>query len=159
MVAVACIWGQYCINLRYRLRRTSSVAVGKDKSTASIGESGSVPDDLIHKTGQSNRVILGAGTSHDKIGEGDVVLVVVTVDGITTLPARREHDLQANTILTVRIEIGLVGHVVAVKSTLGGLVVVEAVEAKRTLFQIALRSLTQSLPRRLLRVRLAGIAE
>ena len=88
-----------------------------------------------------------------------MVLVVVTVDGITALPARREHDLQANTILTVRIEVGLVGHVVAVKGSFGGLVVVETVKAKRTLFKIALRSLAQSLPRRLLRVRLTGIAE
>ncbi|CAF3585823.1 unnamed protein product [Fusarium graminearum] len=88
-----------------------------------------------------------------------MVLVVFTVDCITTLPARREHELETNSILTVRIKVALVGHVVAVKSAFRSLIIVEAVEAKRTLSQITLRSLAKSLPLGLLRVWFAWVTE
>lgn len=143
--------------LRRKLIHTGSVAVGKNKSPVPIGESSSVPDHLIHETRQSDRVILRAGTCHNKIWESDMVLMIVAVHSITTFPARREHDLQTNTILTVCVQVFLVRHIMTVEGTLRGFLVVETVEAERTLSQVLLRGLAKSLPHRLLRVWLARI--
>lgn len=88
-----------------------------------------------------------------------MVLVVLAVSGSTTSPARREHDLESDTILAMLIKVGLVREIMAVKRALGGLGVVQAVEADCALSQILLFGLAEASPLRLVRVRLAWVTD
>lgn len=139
------------------MRLTSGVSVGQDKSARSVGEGIGVPDNLIHEAGQANGITIGAGSGHDQVRECDVILVVGAVNRVASLPAGRKHDLETKAILTVRIEVLLVGHVVAVESSLWFPCIVQAVETESTLGEGVLISLTKSLPRRLLWIRLARV--
>jgi hypothetical protein len=61
-----------------------------------------------------------------------MALVVLGID-INTIPARREHELESNTIETIGIEVRLVGKEVAVERTLRGDGIIEAVKTKSSL--------------------------
>lgn len=93
---------------------TCGIAVRKGEIAIAVFECGRVPDDLVHQTWEADRVALRAVASHDKIGECNMVLVVLAVDSIATFPARGEHDLKTNTIRAVGIKVGLVREIVAV---------------------------------------------
>lgn len=139
------------------MRLTSRVSVGQDKSARSVSEGIGVPDNLIHEAGQANGITIGAGSGHDQVRECNVILVVGAVERVTSLPTGRKHDLETEAILAVRIKVLFVGHVVAVESSLWFSCIVQAVETEGTLSEGVLISLTESLPRRLLRVRLARV--
>ena len=64
-----------------------------------------------------------------------MVHVVRTVEGIPTYPTRGEHELKTNSIGAVRVEIGLVGKIVAHEGGLSWLGIVEAVDANGQLFE------------------------
>ena len=135
---------------------TSRITIGHHKHAISSSKGIGAPDRLVKKTRETNRVSFGAVAVHDKIGVGNVILVVVALD-IVTIPARGEHDLQAKTVGAVAVEIFFVGHVVAVQSPLRLFAVVETVESQRPLLEALLVSLAQRAPRRLLGVRHAGV--
>jgi hypothetical protein len=95
-------------------------------------ESVSVPDGLVKERYQASTESLRAVTSHDLRGVCDVALVVKRVN-INTIPARREHELEANTIKAISIKVSLIRKEVAIKRTLGRDGVIEAVETKSCL--------------------------
>lgn len=134
-----------------------NITVGEDELTRLSDKGISSPNGLIHETRDLGLETLGAVAVHDKIGVRHVGPVVIRVE-ILAVPARREHDFGANTIGAVGIEIVLVRHVVTVQSTLGSLVVVEAVESDGTLSQIVLGSLSKAGPHGLLRVDILDVA-
>jgi hypothetical protein len=136
---------------------TRDVTVGENKATIATLKCGSVPNGLVQKTGQTHVKTLRASSSHDKIRESNMVTVVVAVEGLTG-PAGGEHDLETNTVLAVGIKVGLLGHVVAVKSSLRILGIVQAVETKGTLGEGVLASLLHGGPSRLLGVWLTGVS-
>lgn len=108
------------------------VTVGEDELAVDAGELGRVPDGLVEEAGETGGEALGAGAVHDAAGVGDVVHLVLG-GHVLAVPARGEHELGADAVLAVGVEVGLVGHEVAVQGALGRLVVVEAVEAERLL--------------------------
>lgn len=136
---------------------TRDVAVGENKATIATFECGSVPNGLVQKTGQTHVKAFRASSSHDKIRESNMVTVVVAVEGLA-VPAGGEHDLETNTVLTVGIKVGLLGHVVAVKSSLRILGIVQAVETKGALREGVLASLLHGGPSRLLGVWFARVS-
>lgn len=137
---------------------TSCVAISNDKLAATVRQGCGVPNDLVHQTREAVGVVIGTSSSHDQVRKCDMALVIIAVNVVASFPARGKHDLEAQAILTVGIEIVLVRHVVAVESALGVLVVVQTVEAKRALSQCVLVGLAEGFPFRLARVRLARVA-
>lgn len=114
------------------------VAVGEDELAVDAGELGCVPDGLVEEAGEAGGEALGAGAVHHAVGVGDVVHLVLGSD-VLAVPARGEHELGADAVLAVGVEVGLVGHEVAVEGALGRDVVVEAVEADGLLREAGLR--------------------
>lgn len=94
---------------------------------------------------------VGAVALDDQVRVGNVALVVVRVK-VDTVPACREHELSANSIRAVGIDVVLGGQEVTVKRAFCSLSVVEAVETDRSLSQIVLGGLAQRSPVRLGRV-------
>lgn len=115
------------------------VAVGEDELAVNAVELGRVPDGLVEEAGETDGEALGAGAVHHGAGVGDVVHLVLRGD-VLSVPARGEHELGADAVLAVGVEVGLVGHEVAVEGALGGLAVVEAVEADGLLREAGLRA-------------------
>lgn len=134
-----------------------NVTVGEDELARLALECLGSPDGLVHETRNLGLEALGAVAVHDKVGVSHVGPVVLRVE-VLAIPARREHDLGANTIGAVGIEVVLVGHVVAVQCALGSNAVVEAVEADGALSQVGLRSLSKLGPHGLLRVDILDVA-
>lgn len=130
---------------------TLNITVGEDEFAGNASELVGRPDGFIHETRKLYIEPLGAVTINDEIGVSDVRLVVGRA-GILAVPARREHDLEADAISAVGIEIRLLGKIMAVESTLRGLGVVEAVKANSALLEIVLGSLTEGSPEGLLGV-------
>ena len=86
-----------------------------------------------------------------------MIHVVVTVE--SPVPAPREHELETDAAVAVRIDVGLVGEVVAVQGCLVILgVVVQTVEPESTLGKDFLSDLAKSGPIRLWWVRLVGVS-
>jgi hypothetical protein len=115
-------------------KHTSGVTVGPDKLTSLALESVGVPDGLVEERGETSLETLGALSTINHAGVSDVALVVLGGD-ILAVPARREHDLGADTVGAVLVHELLVGKEVTVAGALRGLVVVHAVEAKRLLHE------------------------
>lgn len=136
---------------------TSRVTIGHDKHAVAALESSRSPNNLVHKTGKADGVGLRTVAVHYKIRIGDMALVIIAL-GVLSIPALGEHDLEAETIFAVGIEIGLVGHEMSVESALGRRSVVETVEAKGSLLKTVLTGLAQKAPMGLLRVRQAGVS-
>ena len=113
---------------------TCGVAVGPDELAALALEGVGVPDGLVEKGGKTGLVTLRARATVNQVGVCHVRLVVIGCD-ILAVPARREEDLGANAVGAVSVEEVLVWHEVAVARALGGLVVVEAVEAQGLLHE------------------------
>lgn len=137
---------------------TGRVAIGDNEATIAAVECVRIPDDLIQKTREANWEVFRTGSCHHQIRVGDVLLVVRAVE-VVSIPARREHEFEANAISTVRIEELLVRKFMAIKSALGGSLIVQAVEAESALLKVALLRLTQGGPGRLLWVWLIGITK
>ena len=114
------------------------VAVGEDELAVDAGERGRVPDGLVEEAGEADGEALGAGAVHHAAGVGDVVHLVRGGD-VLVVPARGEHQLGADAVLAVGVQVRLVGHEVAVEGALGRDVVVEAVEADGLLREALLR--------------------
>jgi len=70
---------------------------------------------------------------------GDVGFLIIR-SAVLAVPARREHEFEADTISAVGIKVGLVGKEVTVERALGCLLVVEAVESKSGLAEEGLLS-------------------
>lgn len=97
-------------------------------STLSLESIGS-PNSLIEQTWKTLRETRRAVSSHDLTRVGNVRLLILG-GTILSIPARREHELETDTISAVGIKVGLVWEEVAVERTLGGLGIVEAVESE-----------------------------
>lgn len=91
------------------------------------------PDGLKEQEGVVDVVSLRALTLLDKVGVGNVGLVVIRV-GLTSTAAR-ETNLETHAVNAVLVHVGLAGEFVAVERRLGGAAVVEAVEAESPLAQ------------------------
>jgi len=124
---------------------SGGVAIGEDKHAIAAFKSVGGNNGLEEDTRELDWVRIGTVAVHDKVRVGNVRLVVRAL-GILAVPARREHELEAEAILAVSVEILLVGHKVAVKSALGLLVVVETVEAQGALLELVLGDLAQGSP-------------
>ena len=88
-----------------------------------------------------------------------MVFVVCAIDFITTFPARRKHELEANSVNAVGIKIVLLGEIVAIESTLRVLGVVQTIEPDGALSKIRLGSLTERCPGRLVGIGLSWVAK
>lgn len=137
---------------------TGGITVSHDEATVASLEGSGVVDNLEEHAGETDRELGRAVAVHDKVGESDVVAVVLAVK-VLTIPARGEHEFQTETVGTVGIKVLLAGHVVAVQSTFGGLLVVQAVEADGALREVGLAGLAHARPERLGRVLGADVAK
>lgn len=126
------------------------VAVGQHELAVHVLERVGVPDGLVEEGDEAVLVAVGAGSVHDQRRIGDVGFVIGRV-GILAVPARREHDLKANTIGAEGVQVGLLWQVVAVQRRLTGEVVVQAIEANGLLAQRSLGTLITE-PERLGRI-------
>lgn len=79
--------------------------------------------------------------------------LLVCAGDVLSVPAAREHELEANTVGAVRIEILLVGKEVAIERTFRGDSVVEAIESKSSLTKECLGVVWCDIPERLLDIR------
>lgn len=91
---------------------TGGIAVGEDELTVLTAEGGGVPDGLVEERNETAVVAFGTVARYDLIREGDVVFVVVRVQ--FSVPARGKHQLEADALGTVGIEVRLVGEEVTV---------------------------------------------
>lgn len=137
---------------------TGGVTVSHDEATVASLEGSGVVDNFEEHAGETDRELGRAFAVHDKVGESDVVAVVLAVE-VLAIPARGEHEFQTETVGTVGIKVVLGGHVVAVQSTLGGLLVVQAVKANGALLEVGLLGLAHAGPERLGRVSSADVAK
>lgn len=87
-----------------------------------------------------------------------MVLVVGAIEVTLTLPARGEHELHADAIGAVLIQVGLVREEMAIQGAFGVLLVVEAVEADGALLKVRLLGLAQARPVGLGGIGLAWVA-
>jgi len=106
----------------------SRVTVRKSELAVLASELVGGPDGLVEEEGVVDIVALGALALLDKVGVGNVGVVVVRVRLAGT--AARETDLKTHAVLTVLVHVGLGGELVAVERRLGSTGVVEAVETK-----------------------------
>lgn len=118
----------------------SRVGVGDNELTLLVLEGIGVPDSLVEERNDAGLIALGASAVHDQRRVSDMRRMVLGV-AVLSIPARWEHDFEANTISAVLIEVFLVGQVVAAERRLRGLGVVQTVESKSLLFEGLLRSL------------------
>lgn len=109
------------------------VTVGESELTVLTSEGLGGPDGLVEEEGVVDVVTLRALALLDQVRVGNVGLVVVRV-GLAGTAARETH-LETHAVLAVGVHVGLLGQLVTVERRLGGLVVVEAVEANSALGQ------------------------
>jgi hypothetical protein len=107
---------------------TSWVTVREDELTIHAVELSGVPDSLVEEARETDGEVRGARAVHDGAGVCDVIHLVLG-SNVLAVPARGEHQLGADAVLAVGVEVGLVGHEMAVEGALGREAVVEAVEA------------------------------
>lgn len=136
---------------------TVRVTIRHDKASRLVLECGHVPNGLVEQTRQAHGEIGRAVTVHDQVRVSHVAHVVFRVKA-DAIPARREHELEANSIGAVRINVVLGWQEVAVQRALCSLGVVQAVETKCALGQVGLGDLVQGAPERLVRVGLLVVA-
>ena len=129
----------------------SRVTMGHDEVTLVVLEGSGVPDSLEEKRNDAGLEALGTGSIHDERGVGDVGGVVVRVD-ILAVPARREHELETDTIGAVGVQVVLVGQEVTAERRFGLGLVVQAVEPEGLLLEGGLGTLFTG-PFRLGRIR------
>lgn len=108
------------------------VGIGEHEPAFLALESISVPDGFKEKRDNAGLIALGACSIHNQRWVGDMRPVVLRVTFLS-VPARWEHDLEANTIGAVRVKVRLVGQVVAAERRLRILVVVQTVESESLL--------------------------
>lgn len=114
--------------------KSSRVTVGDDKLSLLILESIRVPDGLVEKGREPGLEARRAVTVHHERWIGHVRLVIGSVQ-IFAIPARREHELETDTILAVRIQVILVRKEVAVQGRFRLLGIVETVESNSLLLK------------------------
>lgn len=117
-----------------------------------------VPDGLEEERGELDRESFRAISSHDLVWESNVVAVVGRVE-ILTVPAAWEHELQAESIGTLRVQERLLWKEVAVKGSFRRSVVVEAVETNGVLSQSRLGREIGTSPAGLWRIRNRVVGE
>ena len=91
---------------------TGWVAVGEDELTFLTDKGGGVPNGFVEERYETAVVAFGAVAGQDLIWESDVVFVVGRVQ--LSVPARGKHELEADALGTVGVEVGLVGEEVTV---------------------------------------------
>lgn len=105
------------------------VAVCEDELSSHILEGVGVPDGFIEERDHSVLEALGALAIFDQGGVCDMGSVVIGVK-VFTVPARWEHDFEANTVNAVLVEERLVREGVAVQGWFSLGIIVQAVKAK-----------------------------
>jgi ABC-type Fe2+-enterobactin transport system substrate-binding protein len=132
--------------------RTSRITIRQHKLTGLANKLISVPDSLVEQRRQADRESIGAITSHDLAWIRNVALLIGR-GWIDTIPAAREHQLKTDAIDAVSIQICLVRKEVAIQGALGGLAVVETVEANGRLLQECLGVIWSNIPEGFLDIR------
>lgn len=118
---------------------TSWIAVGKDKLAILPLELIGGNNGLEEQRHQATIIPFRAVTNHDPIGEGNMCLELAAAVKFS-IPAAWEHELQANTIRTVLIQVRLLRHEMTRQRGLWPvLCVIQAVEAQRPLLPKILR--------------------
>lgn len=118
---------------------TGWIAVGKDKPAILPLEQVGGDNGLEEQRHQAAIIPFRAVSNHDPIGKGNMRLVLAATIELP-VPAAWKHDLQANAIWTVLIQVRLVRHVMARQRGLWPvLCVIQAVEAQPSLLPMILR--------------------
>jgi hypothetical protein len=104
-----------------------------------------IPNCLVKQRGETLSESRRAIASHDLARICDMATLVRT-GFILSVPATGEHELKADTIKTVSIKVGLVGHKVTIQRDFRGLSVVEAVETESCLTEKGLSIVGCNIP-------------
>jgi len=137
---------------------TGRVTSREDKLSVNASKGIGVPDGLEEERRKFDRKSFGAISSHDLVWESNVVAVVRRVE-ILSVPAAWKHELQAETIGTLRVQERLFREEVAVERSFRGGVVVETVETDGVLSQSRLGREVGTSPVGLWRIRNRVIGE
>ena len=121
------------------------VAVGNDKFARAVLERGRVPDRLVKETWQPHGKAAGAIALHHQVGVSDMVPVIRRVH-VDAVPARRKHELKANPVRAIGVQVALVRQEMTEQRRLGIFGVVETVETSSPLCKRGLVGLVQSCP-------------
>lgn len=116
------------------------IAVGNDELALAVPERVRVPDRLVEQRHEPRLEAFRAHAIHDFARIGHVGLVVVGIH-VLAVPARREHQLEADSVRAVLIQVRLVRQGMAIEGRFRISVVVETVEPDGLLLQRELRCL------------------
>jgi uncharacterized protein YqhQ len=119
---------------------TSRIAIRAQEHAIPAYEFLRVVNNLVEQTGKADRMTRRARTIHYRCGIRYVIFMIVGVD-VLAVPARWEHEFEADAVFAMRIHVSFIGQEMAVQGAFGILRIVEAVESDGFLAEGGLRGL------------------